>query len=47
MIVKETEAEILEFHTLTNISETERNNKKDYLSLMNDNIELLKNELYK
>ena len=46
-IVKETEAEILEFHTLTNISETERNNKKDYLSLMNDNIELLKNELYK
>ena len=37
---------ILELHTLSNISETERENKEDYFTLMNSNISLLKNELY-
>ncbi len=34
------------FHTLSNISGEERNAKKDYMSIMNDNINLLRNELY-
>lgn len=45
-IVEETKVELVTFHSLTNISETERKNKKDYISIMNDNIELLRNELY-
>ncbi len=46
-IIDETGVEKLEFHSLSNISESERNNKKDYISIMNDNISLLKQELYK
>lgn len=46
-IIDETNVEKLEFHSLSNISEAERNNKKDYISIMNDNISLLKQELYK
>lgn len=46
-IIDETKVEKLEFHSLSNISETERNTKKDYISIMNDNISLLKQELYK
>ena len=45
-IIKETHAEVKELHTLSNISEEERNNKKDYLSIMNENIEAIKNEVY-
>lgn len=45
-LVKETHAEVKELHTLSNISEEERNNKKDYLSIMNENIEAIKNEVY-
>ena len=37
---------ILELHTLSNISENERENKSDYFTIMNSNISLLKNELY-
>lgn len=33
-------------HTLSTITETERNNNKDYLTIMNDNIEALKNEIF-
>lgn len=36
----------LELHPLSNINETERENKEDYFTLMNNNIDLLKNELY-
>lgn len=36
----------LTFKRLDNISDTERDNKEDYISLMNDNIDLLKSELY-
>ncbi|MDD4808549.1 MAG: metal ABC transporter substrate-binding protein [Bacilli bacterium] len=44
---EDTDVEIVYFHVLTNISETERNDKMDYISIMNNNIELLKKELYK
>ena len=46
-IIDETKVEKLEFHPLSNISENERNSKKDYISIMTDNISLLKQELYK
>lgn len=38
--------EILELHPLTNISESDRDNKEDYFTLMNKNIDILKQELY-
>ena len=37
---------VIYFHTLENITETERNNKDDYITLMNENIDLLREELY-
>lgn len=46
-IIDSTNVEKLEFHSLSNISESERDSKKDYVSIMNDNISLLKQELYK
>ncbi len=45
-IVDETDAEILYFHTLSNLTGEERNEKKDYISIMSDNIDLLRNEVY-
>lgn len=36
----------LELHRLDNISDSDRTNKKDYISIMNDNLELIKQELY-
>lgn len=35
-----------ELHKLDNLSDNDRENKKDYLSIMNDNLELIKQELY-
>ena len=46
-LVNETGLEIIYFHTLENITETERTNKEDYITIMNANIDLLKEELYK
>lgn len=43
---KNYDIKLLELHPLSNISETERDNKEDYFTLMNKNIDLLKNELY-
>lgn len=43
---KQTAVQFLTFHSISNLTEIERNEKKDYLSLMNENLELLKNELY-
>ena len=37
---------IQKWHTLSNISEIESSENQDYFSIMNDNLELLKNELY-
>ena len=46
-IIDETNVEKLEFHALSNINENERSAKKDYISIMAENINLLKQELYK
>ena len=45
-IIDETDVEIAKFHMLSNLTGEERNDKKDYISIMTDNIDLLKNELY-
>jgi len=45
-LIAETKIEKLEFHNLANLSETESKNHKNYLSIMNENIELLRQELY-
>lgn len=45
-IKEKTEVEIIELHTLANLSEEERGNNRDYISIMNENIEKLKNELF-
>ena len=37
---------VQKWHTLSNISEIEASENQDYFSIMNDNLELLKNELY-
>ena len=41
-----TSVELITFNSISNLSTEEIKNKKDYLTIMNDNIELLKNELY-
>lgn len=46
-IIDETGVQKLEIHSLANINDTERNNKNDYISIMNENINLFKQELYK
>lgn len=45
-ILEETNVETLEWDTISTISENDKANKKDYLTIMNDNLELLKQELY-
>jgi zinc transport system substrate-binding protein len=45
-IIEDTNVSIQELHTLNNLTDEERKNKDDYISLLNDNIELLKEELY-
>lgn len=45
-IIKKTGVQALSFKTISTLTETERKDNKDYISLMNDNIELLKQELY-
>lgn len=45
-IIDETGVETLSWHTLSNITEAQRNANQDYFDLMNENIEALKNELY-
>jgi len=45
-LIKDTDVEIVKLHMLTNLTETEESNKKDYFSIMNDNIDLLKKGLY-
>ena len=44
--VEDNELEILELKTITNLTEEERKNNDDYISLYLYNIEQLKNELY-
>lgn len=46
MIKANTNVEIAKLYTLSNLTEEQITAKKDYLSIMNENIESLKNELY-
>ena len=46
-IVNETGVKTETIHTLSNLSEKERDEDKDYLVIMNENIEKLRKELYK
>lgn len=45
-LIEGTDVEVVPLHMITNLTETDKSNKKDYFSLMNENIELLKKGLY-
>lgn len=45
-LIENTDIELLKWHTLSNITEIERTENNDYFTIMNENIELLKDELY-
>lgn len=45
-IQENTQVKILELHNLANLTEKERSEKVDYISLANQNIDLFKEELY-
>lgn len=45
-IKEATNVNIIELHTLENLTDNERSEKSDYITIMNENINLLKNELY-
>lgn len=45
-IKEETGINILEFHTIDNLKNDQRKNKETYITLLKDNVEMLKNELY-
>ena len=38
--------EVLKVNDLSNLSENDRKNNRDYISVMNDNIDLLRKEIY-
>lgn len=45
-IKDETNVELITIHSISNLTDAERDEKKDYITIMNDNIDLLKTELY-
>ncbi len=45
-VLEETKIETYTFRKLDNITDSERDERKDYFTLMNENLELLRNELY-
>ena len=45
-IVQNTGVQVAQLHTLSNLTDNERSQKSDYISLMNENLTLLRNELY-
>lgn len=45
-LIKDTKVELVEFHTLSNLTDEEIRSGKDYMSIMTENIELLKQQLY-
>lgn len=45
-IKEETEVELIELYNLSILTDKQRSEKEDYISIMNENIELLKKELY-
>ncbi len=46
-LINNTNVKVQNWHTLSNLTENERLENEDYFTLMNYNLELLKNELYK
>lgn len=46
-IIDDTGVKISYLHTLSNITEQERSNKKDYITIMKENVEAIKAEVYK
>ena len=46
IIQKYTDIKTIELHKLDNLSDKEREEKEDYFSIMNNNLELIKQELY-
>ena len=46
ILEKYSEVQKIELHKLENITDEERSNKHDYISIMKDNLELIKKELY-
>ena len=46
-LISNTGVETQEWNTISNLTETQRTNNEDYFTIMNSNLELLKNELYK
>lgn len=45
-LIKDTNVKLLYFNDLANLDEDERKTKEDYISIMNSNVNLLKEELY-
>lgn len=45
-IKEETEVELIELHSISVLTDKQRSEKEDYITVMNENIELLKKELY-
>jgi len=45
-LIEGKDIQTVELHALSNLSESERNEKKDYLTLMDENIEKLRAEVY-
>jgi len=45
-LIKDTDIEIIEINMLSNLTESQINDKQDYFTLMNENIDLLKKGLY-
>ncbi len=46
-LINNTNIEVQNWHILSNLTEDERTENEDYFTIMNSNLELLKNELYK
>lgn len=46
-IVSSTGISVQKWHTLDNLTEIEKSENKDYFSIMKENIDMLKNEIYK
>lgn len=45
-LIEGTDVKLIEIHMLTNLTDEEKANKKDYFTIMNENIDLLKLSLY-
>lgn len=46
LIDKYSDLKVQQLHILNNLSDSDRTNKKDYINIMNNNLDLIKQELY-